>query len=56
MIVHVVMVEPKGACGGCECLIRPDFYKSIGKNVDACIGEAQVVFFQKILTPATKEK
>lgn len=29
---------------GYECLVRPDFYRSLGRDVDLCVSEAKKVF------------
>ena len=29
---------------GYECLVRPDFYRSLGRDVDLCVSEAKAVF------------
>lgn len=29
---------------GYECLVRPDFYKALGRDVQVCISEAEKVF------------
>lgn len=29
---------------GYECLVRPDFYRSLGRDVNLCVSEAKAVF------------
>lgn len=29
---------------GYECLVHPEFYRSLGRDVDACVAEAKAVF------------
>lgn len=34
---------------GYECIVHPDFYQSLGKNLPQCIEEAKNLFIQKFI-------